>query len=84
MNFFDMIAESLCSDCKQPMKEHPKGGCAEFRVRMARTTRIMNGMRRHDGADDSTLHCPCGESFEWSGISDALDPWLLKHESHVP
>ena len=33
--------------------------------------------------DTSTLHCPCGASFTWSGFSDKLQPWMDEHSAHV-
>ena len=34
-------------------------------------------------ADESTLFCPCGAWFTWSGFSDELEPWRQAHRPHL-
>ncbi len=33
--------------------------------------------------DETTRHCPCGDSFSWTGFDDRLDPWMKKHRVHT-
>jgi hypothetical protein len=33
--------------------------------------------------DHSTLHCPCGSEFTWSGFSKDLEPWMQEHSTCV-
>lgn len=33
--------------------------------------------------ETSTIVCPCGSSFTWSGYSEDLQPWKIKHAAHV-
>lgn len=32
--------------------------------------------------DHSTLHCPCGATFTWSGLDPRLDGWIQEHYPH--
>ena len=32
--------------------------------------------------DHSTLHCPCGATFTWSGLDLRLDGWIQEHYPH--
>ena len=33
--------------------------------------------------DHSTLHCPCGCTFTWSGFDPDLAGWIEAHEGHM-
>jgi hypothetical protein len=80
MGIHDMTAPK-CADCGEEwVGQHT---CEQSRKRLARTDWIMSQMRRSDSEETSTLICPCGESFEWSGLEDGSSAWLLKHERCV-
>lgn len=32
--------------------------------------------------DHSSLHCPCGSTFTWSGLGAGLEVWIKEHEPH--
>lgn len=43
----------------------------------------LRGFRRHDTDDDSTVSCPCGSAFTWSGFDAGLDAWCETHAPHT-
>jgi hypothetical protein len=42
-----------------------------------------NIFKRVDDEEASTLFCPCGSQFTWSGVSDDLETWRQTHAPHV-
>lgn len=38
---------------------------------------------RENSADTSTIWCPCGQSFTWSGVDKDLRPWVELHVAHT-
>lgn len=32
--------------------------------------------------DHSSLHCPCGSTFTWSGLDAGLEVWIKEHTPH--
>lgn len=47
------------------------------------STAVEDGFRCVTFADFSRLECPCGASFRWEGISDAMEPWKAHHRAHL-
>jgi hypothetical protein len=40
-------------------------------------------MEQVDSEWSSTRICPCGSSFNWSGVDDDLDSWMAEHKPHT-
>ncbi len=42
----------------------------------------LYGFKRSDTPDDSTIQCPCGASFTWTGADSKLYSWMDEHMPH--
>jgi hypothetical protein len=47
------------------------------------STTALDGFERFDTADESTITCPCGASFTWTGHDERLRQWKTEHAPHV-
>jgi len=39
--------------------------------------------RQRVDLETTTIYCPCGSGFTWSGLDPRLETWMASHAAHV-